>query len=87
MIETDDLEPILDRVHEWTRAADAKVDILTAIEAGVVALLIPALVPWIQDPVNASENKFKFLLGLGNTGWGESLGDYREDARRSAWGV
>jgi hypothetical protein len=65
MIETDDLEPILNRVHEWTRAADAKVHILTAIEAGVVVLLIPALVAWIQDPLNAFENKFKLLLGFG----------------------
>src|SRR5712692_5465072 len=65
MIETEDLEPILDRVHEWTRAADVKVDILTAIEAGVVALLIPSLVTWIQDPRDAFENKLWFLLGFG----------------------
>ena len=65
MIETDDLEAILDRVHEWTRAADVKIDILTAIEAGVVAVLTPALVVWIQDPRNAFENKLWFLLGFG----------------------
>lgn len=65
MIETEDLEPILNRVHEWTRAADVKVDILTATEAGVVALMLPALVTWIQDPGNALENKLWFLLGFG----------------------
>jgi hypothetical protein len=65
MIETKELEPILDRIHEWTRAADVKVDILTAIEAGVVALMLPALVAWIQDPHNAAENKLWFSLGFG----------------------
>lgn len=65
MIETEELEPILDRIHEWTRAADVKVDILTAVEAGVLALLIPALIEWIQDPHNAFENKLWFLLGFG----------------------
>ena len=65
MIETEDLEPILDRIHEWTRAADVKVDILTAVEAGVLALLIPELIAWIQDPHNAFENKLWFLFGFG----------------------
>jgi peptidoglycan/LPS O-acetylase OafA/YrhL len=63
-IETKDLEPILDRVHEWTRSADTKVDILTAIEAAVVALLISPLVTWVQDPKAENWQKLMFVLGF-----------------------
>ena len=64
MIKTEDLERILDRVHEWTRAADVKVDILTAIEAGVVALLMPSLVGWINDPRNPLDDRIWFSVGF-----------------------
>lgn len=64
-IETKDLEPILDRVHEWTRNADSKVDILVAVQAGVVALLMPSLVNWIQDAETGARSKLLFLIGFG----------------------
>lgn len=41
-----ELERILDRVHEWTRAADAKTDVLVAIQAGVLAFLLPPVTTW-----------------------------------------
>lgn len=63
-VDTKDLEPILDRIHEWTRSADTKVDILTAIEAGVVALLVPPLITWLQDPKTPTDLKLAFLVGF-----------------------
>ncbi len=46
MIEKNDVEKNLLRVHEWTRAADQKISIILAFEGVLLAVLFPMVFKW-----------------------------------------
>lgn len=49
MLTKNDLETNLDRVHEWTRAADQKVSIFLAFQGTVITLLFTSVFAWTKD--------------------------------------
>lgn len=50
----DELESILNRIHDWVRAADQKISILLAFQGLAISLAIPKLVQWFKDSAHAS---------------------------------
>lgn len=71
-IENTDLERILDRVHEWTRSADHKTDVLIAIQSVVVGVLADNLLWWLT--VADVGGWVRFFFGLGAAGLSAGIG-------------
>jgi hypothetical protein len=67
MLKNDELEKILNRVHEWIRSADQKISIFLAFEGILVTLLAPSLMGWLRFAVRACR-PFSFLLLCVGTG-------------------
>lgn len=63
-VDTKDLEAILDRIHEWTRTADVKTDILTATEAAVVGFLLAELNSVMAEPSTSFWYEVTFVVGV-----------------------
>jgi hypothetical protein len=64
-VKTEDLEPILDRIHEWIRSADVKTDILTATQAAVVGVLLPQINDLMAEPGTTFWYEAGFVVGVG----------------------
>lgn len=54
MLPTSELESILNRVQEWTRACDTKVEITAAVAMAFAALYLPALPEWFTNEALAA---------------------------------
>jgi hypothetical protein len=61
---TGELERILNRVHEWTRTADVKTDILTAVQAGVLGFLLPGINAVMADSATTFWYEAGFVAGV-----------------------
>jgi hypothetical protein len=71
-IENADLERILNRVHEWTRSADHKIDVLIAIEAVVIGVLADNLLWWLT--IAEVGTLARFCFGLAGAGLSVGIG-------------
>lgn len=70
MVDTPELERILNRIHEWTRAADMKAYILVLIQTAVPSILAGSLKEWYTDP---GMMPYRFPVLLATIGWLGSL--------------
>ena len=65
MLKNDELERILNRVHEWIRSADQKISIFLAFEGILVILVAPSVVKCLQFTVHACHPLYFLLLCIG----------------------
>src|SRR5688572_6932690 len=69
-VDDDHLERILDRVQEWTRAADTKSEILGLMQTASAALLAENLEEWFAPDTRAI---LRVGMGLAVALWGVSV--------------
>jgi membrane associated rhomboid family serine protease len=62
MLETRDLENILNRVHQWTWQVDQKISIFAAIQGAVFGVLLQPLFTWYQT---ATSERYRVAIFLG----------------------
>lgn len=65
MINKDELENNLNRVHEWIKAADQKVSILFALEGIVITILFSDTVVWMKEIIKEGRCYSSILVIVG----------------------
>ncbi len=62
MLTIDHCERILDRIHEWIRAADQKISIFLAFQGIVITLFVSSVAEWLRQAFVASDTLGSILL-------------------------
>jgi len=64
MIDKNDIENNLNRVHEWIKAADQKVSILFALEGIIITFIFTDVVIWVKRTIETGRC-YSVIVGIG----------------------
>src|SRR6266513_655993 len=65
MLERPDYEAILARIQQMQASADSKTGVLTAIQVGVLAYVLPAVAGWLEKPTTSALIQIGLAFGAG----------------------